>query len=205
MGNKFALQGVVHGDGIFGWLDDYMARVALDSGGAWRSLIWSFVAGAVVATCYYGVALADRSKPYDRIFGIVSPVSPTECGKPEGPIPNRIRADGGDCLRQEWTVDRRKACDVVPSDPYVYRWLIDRDGERIDLPVIPSLQTNGNIPRMSKTFIGPKLPAGWTSYRARVDVACPIDAVGMRDLVNPFQLRWPLHMDELSTEFFAEP
>jgi len=160
--------------------------------------------GAVVGVVafYYGYKLGDRSKPYDRIFGLVTPDSPTECGLPPGPTPNVILVGG--CNRQEWTVERRKACDVTPNDPVVRRWLVDTNGDVVKLPVIMSEQVNGQVPRMSKTFIQPKVAPGWVSYRARVCVECRTDAFLMNGMVNPIHRIAPICIDGLSTEYRVE-
>ncbi len=154
-----------------------------------------------VTTFYYGYKFGDRAPPYDRIFGIITPVNPSECGLPSGPIPEVISASGGDCVRQEWTIDRHKVCNVDPSDPVVRRWLIDEIGSDYKLPVIKSEQVNGQVPRMSKTFIQPKVTPGWVSYRARVCLVCPTDAFLMEGMLNPLQRLFPVCVDRLSTEY----
>jgi hypothetical protein len=160
--------------------------------------------GAIgVVAFYYGYKFGDRSKPYDRIFGLVTPESPTECGLPPGPTPNVILVGG--CNRQEWTVERHRVCNVTPRDPYVYRWLVDEKGTVTRLPVIRSLQVNGEVPRMSKTFIQPHVfTPGWVSYRARVCLECPTDAFLMHGMVNPLHRIAPVCVDQGSTEYWVE-
>ncbi len=160
--------------------------------------------GVFAATFYYGYKLGDRSKPYDRVFGLVIPENPTDCGLPPGPVPDVILASGGGCNRQEWTIERHKVCNVTRNDPVVRRWLIDKDGKVIKLPIIKSEQVNGIVPRMSKTFIQPEVPPGWVSYRAQVCLECKTDAFLMNGMVNPMHRLFPVCVDGLSTEYRAE-
>jgi len=159
--------------------------------------------GAVgLVAFYYTYKFSDRAKPYDRIFGLVTPESPSECGLPPGPTPAVVMVGG--CNRQEWTVDRHKVCNVTRNDPVVRRWLVDENGRVIKLPVIPSEQVGGQVPRMSKTFVQPQVSPGWVSYRARVCLECTTDAFLMRGMVNPIHLIYPICIDELSTEYRVE-
>jgi hypothetical protein len=165
----------------------------------------SLMVSAIFASFYYGFQFADRSRPYIREFGVAGSLNPAECGLDWAAPPEGIHV--GDCVGPEWTVTRHKACDVTPRNPYVKRWIIDRDGRAIDLPTIPSQFTGGAMagnPRMRKTFIQPDVPFGWVSYRAKVCYACPTNAFLLRGTLNPIHLLDPVCVDDLSIEYRVE-
>ena len=162
--------------------------------------------GAVgVVAFYYGYKLGDRSKPYSRVFGVADARNPAECDLPPGPVPAVIRASGGDCVGPDWKLTHHKHCNVTPSNPYVRRKIIDRDGNVTNLPLVLSQFVDGQKPvRTYKTFIQPPLPPGWVSYRASVCFECTTDAFLMEGMINPLHRVAPVCVNELSIEYRVE-
>ncbi len=124
--------------------------------------------------------LSDRTKPYVRIseesFSV--PTSPSNCGKPDGPVPLFIRT--GDCVTVKWrTVFYKDTCFVSPLRPYVLRKIVDHSGRQIDLPRIPSQFKPGVMQvvagtNLSKSYIQPQVDPGKITYTAEVCYICPM-------------------------------
>lgn len=135
--------------------------------GTWY-LLWS----------YHPEEFLDREKPYARVSeeSRIVPVSPTECGLPDGPVPVVVQWDG--CNRVEWKVNFYKSCRASRRNADVRRVLFDKTGKEWGLPTIRSQFADRPVTiasYMSKTFIQPRSPGGLTRYKADVCYECPTE------------------------------
>jgi hypothetical protein len=128
----------------------------------------------------------DRNGPYDRLFGVIVPANPMECG-PAANYYDEVRPNG--CVVVEWTIelhDNYRNCSPI-SSLHVSRTIKGADGITHELPRTERYFGAGKEPfskKLRRPFILPAFSVpGPATYHSEACFIC-----------NPLQkaVNWPV-------------
>jgi hypothetical protein len=151
-------------------------------------LTWCFLAVAISAPLFWWAL--DRSPPYARDSGRITPADPNECGLGSDAPQGALFPDS--CAHIEWTITPIRTC--LPAGRYsVTRWVRGANDGMWPLPSVGSILTAKTLPNsFSRSFVIPhNMPSGQAIYGSSACFAC-----------NPLQhLIFPICIDKPEISF----
>ncbi len=150
-----------------------------------KDVLVGFLAGMLVIILPIIYWTIDRRPPYERVFGVIVPEEPAECGLPEN---SQKGIHAGSCVAIQWTLKRFEGlqnCRTATSQ-HVSRTITDANGVHV-LPKTENVFGRGKKPfseTLRRPFILPDFSVpGPASYRSSACFIC-----------NPLQLvaDWPV-------------